>query len=95
MKIQLIKATLFVLASVATAQAYPQGTAANELTLIEDLPLEQRAIVHKAVVEFLRNNPELAAKVLVIAIDRNGVVYALDENKVFLPLLGAPSCITM
>ncbi|WP_415062631.1 hypothetical protein [Bdellovibrio sp.] len=94
MKKQLIKATLFVLASAATTQAHA-NTTANDLTLIEDLPIEQRAVVHKAVVKFLKNNPEIAAKAKVIAIDRNGVIYVLDENKVFLPLLGEPSCVSM
>ena len=94
MKNQLIKATLFALASVATTHAHA-NTTANELTLIEDLPIEQRAVVHKAVVEFLKNNPEIAAKAKVIAIDRNGVIYVLDENKVFLPLVGEPSCVSM
>ncbi len=94
MKNQLIKATLFALASVATTQAHA-NTAADELTLIEELPIEQRAVVHKAVVEFLKNNPEIAAKAKVIAIDRNGVIYVLDENKVFLPLVGEPSCVSM
>lgn len=94
MKNQLIKATLFVLASVATTQAHA-NTTVNDLTLIEDLPIEQRVLVHKAVVEFLKNNPEIAAKAKVIAIDRNGVIYVLDENKVFLPLVGEPSCVTM
>lgn len=94
MKKQLIKATLFALASVTTTQAHA-NTTANELTLIEDLPIEQRAVVHNAVVDFLKNNPEIAAKAKVIAIDRNGVIYVLDENKVFLPLLGEPSCVSM
>ncbi|HWU44858.1 MAG TPA: hypothetical protein VN132_15505 [Bdellovibrio sp.] len=94
MKNQLIKATLFALASVVATQAHA-NTDSDELTLIEDLPIEQRAVVHKAVVEFLKNNPEIAAKAKVIAIDRNGVIYVLDENKVFLPLLGEPSCVTM
>lgn len=94
MKNQLIKATLFALASVATTQAHA-NTIASELTLIEDLPIEQRAVVHQAVVEFLKKNPEIAAKAKVIAIDRNGVIYVLDENKVFLPLLGEPSCVSM
>lgn len=94
MKNQLIKATLFVLASVATTQAHA-NTAANDLTLIEDLPIEQRVLVHKAVVEFLNNNPEIAAQAKIIAVDRNGAIYVLDENKVFLPLLGAPSCVSM
>lgn len=94
MKNQLIKATLFVLASAATAQA-PANTTANDLILIEDLPIEQRVLVHKAVVEFLKKNPEIAAQAKVIAVDRNGVIYVLDENKVFLSHLGAPSCVTM
>lgn len=94
MKHQFIKATLFVLASAATTQAHA-NTAANDLTLIEDLQIEQRVLVHKAVVEFLKNNPEIAAKAKVIAIDRNGVIYVLDENKVFLPLVGEPSCVGM
>lgn len=94
MKHQFIKATLFVLASVATTQAHA-NTTDNDLTLIEDLPIEHRVLVHKAVVEFLKNNPEIAAKAKVIAIDRNGVIYVLDENKVFLPVVGEPSCVGM
>lgn len=94
MKNQIIKATLFALASVATTQAHA-NTNANDLTLIEDLPIEQRVLVHKAVVEFFKKNPEIAAKAKVIAISRNGVIYVLDENKVFLPLVGQPSCVTM
>ena len=95
MKKQFIKATLFVLATAATVQAHSSAPAANELTLIEELPVEQRAAVHKAVVEFLSKNPGIAAKVKIIAVDKNGVIYVLDENKVFLPLLGEPSCLTM
>jgi len=90
MKNQIIQRHLFVLASIATPQAN-----VSELTLIEELPIEKRGLVHKAVVDFLKNNPEVAATAKVIAIDRNGVVYVLDENKVFLPLVGEPSCVTM
>lgn len=95
MKKQFIKATLFALATAATIQAHSSTPTANELTLIEELPLEQRAAVHKAVVEFLNKHPEIAAKVKIIAVDKNGVIYVLDENKVFLPLLGEPSCVAM
>lgn len=93
MKRQFIKATLFVLASLATLQARSENTEENELTLLEDLPVEQRVLVHQAVVDFLATHPEIAGKVKVIAVDKNGVIYVLDENKVFLSNVGQPSCV--
>ena len=94
MKKQFVKATLFTLASLVAIKAQ-SAESQQELTLLEDLPTEQRVIVHQAVVEFLKANPELADSVKVIAVDKNGDVYVLDENKITLPVLGEPSCVSM
>lgn len=93
MKRQFIKATLFALASLAALQARGQNAEENELTLLEELPVEQRALVHQAVIEFLAAHPEIAEKVKVIAVDKNGVIYVLDEDKVLLSNVGQPSCV--
>jgi len=93
MKRPFIKATLFALTSIAALQAQSNETA-NDLTLLEDLPVEQRALAHQAVVDFLVAHPEYAGKIKVIAVDQNGVIYVLDENKVILSRLGQPSCVT-
>lgn len=93
MKRQFVKATLFALASLASLQARSENTAENELTLLEDLPVEQRVLAHQALVDFLATHPEIAEKVKVIAVDKNGVIYVLDENKVSLSNVGQPSCV--
>ncbi|GEM_PF-6811457 len=94
MKKTLIKSTLFSLASLLTINAQ-SAELKHELTLLEELPTEQRSIVHQAVIEFLKNHPELADSVKIIAVDKNGNVYVLDENKITLSVLGEPSCVSM
>lgn len=94
MKKNLIKATLFSLASLVALNAQSSDKP-QDLTLLEELPTEQRAIVHQAVIAFLKNHPELADSVKIIAVDKNGNVYVLDENKITLSVLGEPSCVSM
>lgn len=94
MRKEAIKKVLFTLASFAAITAKAEGIQQNDLTLMEELPVEQRAVVHKHVLEFLAQNPGIAKDASVIAIDRKGTVYVLDENKIFLAKAGAPSCIT-
>ena len=94
MRNRAIKGVLFTLASVtglfAFAGELPQG-----LHLIEELPLEQRVVVHKQVLKFLNENPQFAALVKVIAVDEKGTVYVLDEKMENMVAAGAPSSIGM
>ena len=90
----IIKTTLFTLASIVALKAH-SAESSPELTLLEDLPTAQRVVVHQAVVDFLKANPQLAESVKIIAVDKNGTVYVLDENKFTLSRLGEPSCVSM
>jgi hypothetical protein len=87
-----IKGILFSLASVtglsALAGELPQG-----LHLIEELPIEQRVIVHQQVLKFLNEHPENAADAKVIAVDEKGTVYVLDDKMEKMARVGQPSCV--
>ena len=88
-----IKKVLFTLATLAALPARADDADEKEFRLMEELPIEQRVIVHKEVVDFLSRNPELAAYAKVIAVDKKGVIYVLDEKLVPLAKAGSPSCI--
>lgn len=87
-----IKGILFSLASItgfsALAAELPPG-----LILIEQLPVEQRVIIHKQVLKFLNEHPENAADAKVIAVDEKGVIYVLDEKMEKIVRAGSPSCV--
>lgn len=70
----------------------PKETPGDDLVLIEELPPEQRTIAHEAVMNYLEEHPEDAPAAKVIAVDKNGVVYGLDEEKTTLTRVGQPSC---
>lgn len=93
MKRETIKSVLFAIASFTTIPLLANEAQTDELVLVEDLPVERRVIAHKKVIEFLIANPEVASLVKVVAIDKEGIVYVLDENLAKIKLLGAPSCI--
>ena len=92
MRKKAIKGILFSMATVsgffAHAGELPQG-----FHLIEELPLEHRVVVHQQVLNFLNENPQLAADAKVIAVDEKGTVYVLDEELETLRAVGAPSSI--
>ena len=90
-----IKKVLFTLASLAALPARADNIQIDDLRLMEELPAEQRVIVHQTVVNFLGQHPELATDAKVIAVDGKGTVYVLDEKLVPLASAGAPSCIGM
>ena len=87
-----IKKVLFTLAGLATVPAWADALGSSDLHLMDELSVEQRVVVYKQVVDFLRLNPELAADSKVIAVDGKGSVYVLDEKMVPLARAGAPSC---
>lgn len=87
-----IKGILFSLASVTGLSALA-GELPHGLHLIEELPIEQRVIVHQHVLKFLNENPERAADAKVIAVDEKGTVYVLDEKMEKLIIVGQPSCV--
>jgi exoribonuclease R len=61
--------------------------------LIEELPVEQRVIVHQQVLKFLNEHPENAADAKVIAVDEKGTVYVLDDKMEKMVSVGQPSCV--
>ncbi|MGE3261375.1 MAG: hypothetical protein AB7K68_06320 [Bacteriovoracia bacterium] len=87
-----IKGILFSIASAtgfsALAGELPQG-----LHLVEELPIEQRVIVHQQVLKFLNEHPENAADAKVIAVDEKGTVYVLDDKMEKMARVGQPSCV--
>ena len=87
-----IKGILFSLASITGLSALA-GELPKGLILIEQLPLEQRVIIHKQVLKFLNEHPENAADAKVIAVDIEGVVYVLDEKYEKIVRAGSPSCV--
>lgn len=87
-----IKGVLFTLASMAGFSALA-GELPPGLLLIEQLPVEQRVIIHKYVLKFLNEHPENAADAKVIAVDEKGVVYVLDEKLEKIVRAGSPSCV--
>ena len=96
MRRQSIVRILFTLSCISFHPALadePRETAGDDLVLIEELPPEQRAIAHEAVVSHLREHPEDASIAKVIAVDRNGVVYGLDREKTTITSVGQPSCL--
>jgi len=88
-----IKNVLFTLASLATLPAWSDENQLSDFLLIEELPVEQRVLVHREVVDYLSRHPELASEAKVIAISRKGTIYVLDEKLVPLAAAGEPSCI--
>ena len=94
MRQKAIKKILFTLASFASLSAWADDMQTEDLFLMDELPVEQRIIVHKHVVEFLWQHPEIAEIAKTVAIDRKGVVYVLDEDRVPRAQVGAPSCIS-
>lgn len=92
MRKKAIKGILFSMATVtgffAQAGELPEG-----FHLIEELPLEQRVVVHEQVLKFLNENPQLATDAKVIAVDEKGTVYVLDEKLENFNVVGAPSSI--
>ena len=89
-----IKKVLFTLASLATLPARADDGKINDLRLMEELPTEQRVVIHKQVVDYLALHPEIAPDARVIAVDGKGTVYVLDEKLAHLASVGAPSCIS-
>lgn len=89
-----IKKVLFTLASLAAIPASANDSQKDDLRLIEELPVEQRIVAHKEVVDYLTKHPELAPLARVIAVDGKGTIYVLDEKMVPLAAAGQPSCIT-
>lgn len=87
-----IKGVLFSIAALSASPVF--AGAEGELRLVEDLPAEQRVIVHQHVLNYLNQHPETAADVNVIAVDAKGTVYVLDHKMVARIICGAPSCIT-
>jgi len=93
MKPNQIKKTLFALVGLLAAPAMAHAEADKpKLTMVDQLPLEQRAVVYKTMVQYLMQNPEVAQDANgVIAIDEKGVVYVVDKNTV-MSGSGQPSC---
>ncbi len=87
MKRSAVKLALFTLTNVIIASAH-----ADDLMMIEELPIEQRLIAHQQVIQFLAKNPEYAEAAKYIAIDQGGTVYVLDKNKANPRDAGNPSC---
>lgn len=87
-----IKGILFSIAGAtgfsAAAAELPPG-----LHLINELPIETRVIAHEQVLKFLNDHPEKANDAKVIAVDKKGTVYVLDEKLEKMFSAGAPSCI--
>mgnify|MGYP001586262959 CR=1 FL=1 len=94
MKRSNIKNLLFAIASFTATPLFANENLTDDLMLIEDLPVEQRVVAHKKVVEYLIGNPEAAKEVKIIAIDKEGKVYVLDENLEKIKCLGNPCCIS-
>lgn len=94
MKRDAIKLALFTLATALTPSAFADQSADKELKLLEELPSEHRVAVHQQVMKFLAQHPEyIESTKFIIAIDREGNVYVLDETKTHAINAGAPSCI--
>lgn len=87
-----IKKVLFTLTSLASILR-ADDVQASELRLMDELPVQIRVIVREQVLNFLGQNPELANDAKVIAVDREGTVYVLDEKMVPFAEAGQPSCI--
>lgn len=95
MKKRNIKLALFSLAGFAALSAFAdEKVKPEELTLVEDLPVEQRVIAHEKVVKYLDQHPEIAKTAKYIAVDKEGNVYVLDETKSDFICVGNPSCIS-
>ena len=89
-----IKKILFTLASFASLPVQADYSQPNELRLMDELPIQERVIVRDHVLNFLGQHPEFVRDAKVIAVDRKGTVYVLDEKLVPLASVGQPSCIT-
>ena len=91
-----IKKALFTLASAALI---PMSASASdptkELFLIEELPLQSRAIVYEHVLNYLKGNPGVISSMHTIGIDKKGTVYVLDKNLAGIASAGQPSCVGM
>ncbi|MDZ4661245.1 MAG: hypothetical protein SGJ18_06450 [Pseudomonadota bacterium] len=87
-----IKNFLFSIAGFSVLPNFAAAYEKEDLTLIENLPIEQRVVVHDHVIRFLEKNPEFAREAKIIAVDKEGNVYVLDEKKVILFNVGNPSC---
>ncbi len=94
MKRSTIKHMLFAIASFTTLPLLANENQVDDLILVEDLPIEQRVVVHEKVIQFMVENPEVASSVKVIAIDKEGKVYVLDQYLAKIKNLGAPSTIS-
>ncbi len=89
-----IKKILFTLASLASLPVRADYSQDNDLRLMDELPVQERIVVRDHVLNFLDQHPEFINDAKVIAVDREGAVYVLDENLVQLASVGQPSCIT-
>lgn len=89
-----IKKMIFAIAGFTTLPLLANENSRDDLMLVEDLPVEQRVVVHEKVIQFMVENPELASSVNVIAIDKEGKIYVLDKHLAKIKNLGAPSSIS-
>ncbi len=94
MKRSTIKKMIFAIAGFTTLPLLANENRMEDLMLVEDLPVEQRVVVHEKVIQFMIENPEIASSVKIIAIDKEGKVYVLDEHLAKIKSLGAPSSIS-
>mgnify|MGYP000034038920 CR=1 FL=1 len=94
MKRDTIKKVLFTIASLTALPLFAAEFQQDDLVLVEDMPIEIRAVAHKKVIDFLIKNPDQASLVKIIALDKEGKVYVLDENLAKIKCLGAPSSIS-
>jgi hypothetical protein len=91
MRKKAIKAVLFSLSSLAAFSAQASNLP-DGLHFVEELPVEQRVVLHKAVMKYFNQNPAVAAEANIIAIDERGTVYVLDHKMAILANVGEPSC---
>ncbi len=88
-----IKRILFTMTGLFSFSAAASAQQPTDLRLLEELPTEQRVQVYQQVIGFLNRHPEIAVDAKIIAVDRKGTIYVLDENTVVLAGIGSPSVI--